>query len=160
MLHFLRFIVALIEKRLSRLENEKAAPLLFGLNLQSANARDGINADCHFILSFLDFQSIFQKNYFVVKRAIIIYERILIMTINQIRESFFRLTGENTVISKRRISNLEKLNKNIECRSKILTGYINESETELEQLSDLKIKAEVEKHNTENLLNQKKGAQK
>jgi hypothetical protein len=63
-------------------------------------------------------------------------------------------------VSKRKISNLTKLHNNIEVRSRVLNDFISESQTELEQLSDLKIKTNVELHNTENKLNQQKEAQK
>jgi len=78
------------------------------------------------------------------------------MTVHQLKESAFRLFV-NPDINRRKINNLTKLQNNIEVRSKILNQYIENSETELEQLSDLKIKAEVERHNTENKYNQLKG---
>lgn len=76
------------------------------------------------------------------------------MTVKQIKESALRLF-DNDEVSRRKVSNLTKLNSNIEVRSRVLNDFINESQTELEQLSDLKIKTSVELHNTENKLNQK-----
>jgi hypothetical protein len=74
------------------------------------------------------------------------------MTVKQIKESALRLF-DNDEVSRRKVSNLTKLNSNIEVRSRVLNDFINESQTELEQLSDLKIKTSVELHNTENKLN-------
>jgi len=78
------------------------------------------------------------------------------MTINQIKESAFKLF-ENDEVSKRKINNLNKLNKNIDVRSACVQDFINDAQTELEQLKDLKIKAEVEQRNAENGYNLKKG---
>jgi len=44
-----------------------------------------------------------------------------------------RAFSDNSV-SQRKVSNLYKLNSNIEVRSRVLNDFINESQTELEQL--------------------------
>jgi len=77
------------------------------------------------------------------------------MTIKQIKESALKLFDNNEV-SKSKINNLNRLNKNIEVRSVCLNDFINDAQTELEQLQDLKIKAEVEQHNAENIYNKKR----
>jgi len=73
------------------------------------------------------------------------------MTYNQIKESAWKLF-ENDEVSRRKINNLTKLQNNIEIRSKCLKDYINSADIELTQLNDIRIKADVEKHNTEHKL--------
>jgi len=73
------------------------------------------------------------------------------MTVHQLKESAFRLFV-NPDINRRKINNLTKLQNNIEIRSKCLKDYINSADIELTQLNDIRIKADVEKHNTEHKL--------